>query len=259
MGASVKGGSLVFGNKTPDVDTPNSNGGNGGPANDNPGGGNKVPENNGSSNPDTRGNGDTPNAANDNADAPNNNARNDTQESSSNPNNVTKNDDANKRDNEEFSEDEFPDGPASSAANAQRLKEQLERADKFEERRIAAPDELSDIRSNIPYLPTGRQGTAAIAHVDIEGLPDTKTLKAHSAVDAPQNGIIGNGGGNFDAQTLPNRSGRPIDRVTDAEFKILDNLADALGSNRFARGTVDIFVDNPVCDSCTSVIKQFQE
>ncbi|WP_353195027.1 deaminase domain-containing protein [Pectobacterium brasiliense] len=54
-------------------------------------------------------------------------------------------------------------------------------------------------------------------------------------------------------------AGRPILRNTDSEYKILDNLADRLGSNTLAKGNVTIFTEKPACDSCLGVIEQFQK
>ncbi|QUY51139.1 hypothetical protein JK621_19960 [Serratia plymuthica] len=49
-----------------------------------------------------------------------------------------------------------------------------------------------------------------------------------------------------------------IARNTDSEYKILDNLADKLGKNVAAKGSVTIFTERPACESCLGVIEQFQ-
>ncbi|MED5596360.1 two-partner secretion domain-containing protein [Janthinobacterium sp. P210006] len=100
-------------------------------------------------------------------------------------------------------------------------------------------------------------GNMAIANVDIEGLP--KTMAAHSAVDEAEKGLVGKGGGNFFAQKIENVSGRSIDRITDSEYKILDNIADILGSNFSTNGRVKILTERPACDSCLGVVEQFMK
>lgn len=139
------------------------------------------------------------------------------------------------------------------------MNEQLTTADNFVERFRAAPGQLADIKARIPGLRPDRPGTAALAQIDIEGLPNVKTLEAHSAVDSDQFGLVGKGSGNFESSLQPNKAGRLTPRDIDAEYKILDRLADQLGNNRNARGTIDLFVDSPVCKSCQSVIKQFNQ
>ena len=64
---------------------------------------------------------------------------------------------------------------------------------------------------------------------------------------------------NFTAIDLPNTAGELISRNTDSEYKILDNIADQLGSNTSATGTVKIFTERPACDSCLGVADQFRE
>ncbi|WP_228011700.1 deaminase domain-containing protein [Serratia marcescens] len=49
-----------------------------------------------------------------------------------------------------------------------------------------------------------------------------------------------------------------IARNADSEYKILDNLADKLGKNVAAKGSVTIFTERPACGSCLGVIEQFQ-
>lgn len=100
-------------------------------------------------------------------------------------------------------------------------------------------------------------GNMAIANVNIEGLP--KTMAAHSAVDEAEKGLIGKGGGNFFAQKIDNISGRSIDRITDSEYKILDNIADVLGNNISTSGRVKILTERPACDSCLGVVEQFMK
>ena len=63
----------------------------------------------------------------------------------------------------------------------------------------------------------------------------------------------------FESRVLPNRSGEFLNRNTDSEYKILSNLADQIGDNRYARGTVAIFTERSACASCLNFAKQFQQ
>ena len=45
----------------------------------------------------------------------------------------------------------------------------------------------------------------------------------------------------------------------DTEFKILNDIAKALGDNTSASGTIKLFTELPPCSSCSSVIAQFIE
>ena len=48
-------------------------------------------------------------------------------------------------------------------------------------------------------------------------------------------------------------------RDVDTEFKILNDIAKALGDNTSASGTIKLFTELPPCSSCSSVIAQFIE
>ncbi|AZR60620.1 deaminase domain-containing protein [Eikenella corrodens] len=64
----------------------------------------------------------------------------------------------------------------------------------------------------------------------------------------------------IDILTDHNRGSRySAGRNTDSEYKILSNLSDQLGNNRYARGTVTIFTERSACASCLNVAKQFQQ
>ncbi|MBN0787361.1 hypothetical protein JTM05_32425 [Pseudomonas aeruginosa] len=62
-------------------------------------------------------------------------------------------------------------------------------------------------------------------------------------------GLIGSGSGNFVAQSVPNKAGDMVYRGIDTEYKILDNIADQLGSNTSARGAVNILTEKAACAS----------
>ncbi|HGE8304404.1 TPA: deaminase domain-containing protein, partial [Serratia marcescens] len=100
-------------------------------------------------------------------------------------------------------------------------------------------------------------GNAAVAQIDIPGMP--KTLAAHSGIDKAEKGFIGEGNGNFKFKIIDNAKDIPIARNTDSEYKILDNLADKLGSNVSAKGKVTIFTERAACESCLGVVDQFQK
>lgn len=114
---------------------------------------------------------------------------------------------------------------------------------------------VMDIRAGLPS-DLRRSGNVAVAEIDIPGLP--KQMAAHSQVSEAGKGLIGSGSGNFTAQTVPNKAGDMVYRGIDTEYKILDNIADKLGSNTSARGTVNILTEKPACASCLNVVEQFK-
>ncbi len=48
------------------------------------------------------------------------------------------------------------------------------------------------------------------------------------------------------------------DRICDAEFKILNEIARNLGNNTEVRGTIKFYTDLDYCPSCRNVMKQFK-
>ncbi len=114
---------------------------------------------------------------------------------------------------------------------------------------------VMDVRAE---LPSGlrRSGNVAVAEIDIPGIP--KQMAAHSQVSDAGKGLIGSGNGNFVAQSVPNKAGDLVYRGIDTEYKILDNIADQLGSNTSARGTVNILTEKAACASCLNVAEQFK-
>jgi filamentous hemagglutinin len=114
---------------------------------------------------------------------------------------------------------------------------------------------VMDVRAG---LPSGlrRSGNVAVAEIDIPGIP--KQMAAHSQVSDAGKGLIGSGNGNFVAQSVPNKAGDLVYRGIDTEYKILDNIADQLGRNTSARGTVNILTEKAACASCLNVAEQFK-
>ncbi|AXA80554.1 filamentous hemagglutinin (plasmid) [Achromobacter xylosoxidans] len=114
---------------------------------------------------------------------------------------------------------------------------------------------VMDVRAGLPSN-LRRSGNVAVAEIDIPGLP--KQMAAHSQVSDASKGLIGSGSGNFVAQAVPTRAGDMVYRGIDTEYKILDNIADQLGSNTSARGTVNILTEKAACASCLNVAGQFK-
>jgi filamentous hemagglutinin len=47
--------------------------------------------------------------------------------------------------------------------------------------------------------------------------------------------------------------------VASTEYKILNSVADELGDNISAKGTIALFTERPPCESCENVIIRFLE
>ncbi|HCI1787304.1 TPA: DUF637 domain-containing protein, partial [Pseudomonas aeruginosa] len=114
---------------------------------------------------------------------------------------------------------------------------------------------VMDVRAGLPSN-LRRSGNVAIAEIDIPGIP--RQMAAHSQVSDAGKGLIGSGSGNFVAQSVPNKAGDMVYRGIDTEYKILDNIADQLGSKTSARGTVNILTEKAACASCLNVAEQFK-
>lgn len=121
--------------------------------------------------------------------------------------------------------------------------------------RGAFAQHVMDVRAGLPS-DLRRSGNVAVAEIEIPGLP--KQMAAHSQVSDAGKGLVGSGSGNFVAQSVPNKAGAMVYRGADTEYKILDNIADQLGSNTAAKGTVNIFTEKPACVSCLGVVEQFK-
>ena len=119
---------------------------------------------------------------------------------------------------------------------------------------------ISDIRATLPSKLKG-EGNMAVADVSIDGLPSQ--MAAHSRISNPTaaqqaQGIVGDGAGIFQTQSVPNKSGMLIPRAGDSEAKIFDGLAQKLGENTAAKGSVTIFTERAACSSCLGVAEQFK-
>ncbi len=98
---------------------------------------------------------------------------------------------------------------------------------------------VMDVRAGLPS-DLSRSGNVAVAEIDILGMPER--MAAHSQVSDAGKGLIGSGSGNFVAQSVPNKAGDMVCRGIDTEYKILDNIADQLGSNIVADLKGDGFI-----------------
>ncbi|MEL7629983.1 DUF637 domain-containing protein [Pectobacterium aroidearum] len=120
----------------------------------------------------------------------------------------------------------------------------------------AFKQQVTDLRAGLSSRHR-QSGNVAVADINIPGMP--KTLAGHNLIEEEGNGFVGAGKQNFKYDTLLTKDNRPVVRNIDSEYKILDNLADRLGNNTSAKGTVTIFTEKPACESCLGVIKQFQD
>jgi filamentous hemagglutinin len=114
---------------------------------------------------------------------------------------------------------------------------------------------VTELRAGLPSAPK-RSGNVAVANIDISGMP--KTLASHNLIAIEGKGFVGMGKENFKYETILTDDGRHVARNIDSEYKILDNLADRLGKNYSAKGSVTIFTEKAACDSCLDVVKQFE-
>ena len=118
---------------------------------------------------------------------------------------------------------------------------------------------VTDIRSTLSS-DLKRGGNVAVADVQVDGLPST--IAAHSGIASPNSaqkasGLVGDAAGVFDTFAIPNQSGVLISRAGDSEAKILGNLAQQLGENNRATGSINIFTERAACASCMGVVEQF--
>jgi filamentous hemagglutinin len=63
----------------------------------------------------------------------------------------------------------------------------------------------------------------------------------------------------FKSETVPSLSGALIDRATDSEARILNNIAMKLGDNTEIKGGINLFTERPPCGSCSNVINLFKD
>lgn len=69
--------------------------------------------------------------------------------------------------------------------------------------------------------------------------------------------FVGEGPGSFRSQSIVIARGVELNRNTDSEYKILDNISAELGNNTNAVGSIRIVSERPPCASCSDVANQF--
>ena len=104
-----------------------------------------------------------------------------------------------------------------------------------------------------------KEGNVAFADVSISGLK-TEWF-AHSRIDTLSDMKPAGAVSNISLQpTNPSFQAYIVGthlRNVDTEFKILNDIAEVLGDNTSASGTIKLFTELPPCSSCSSVIAQF--
>ena len=112
-----------------------------------------------------------------------------------------------------------------------------------------------------------RSGNFGWAETEVSGLSKSEYY-AHSGIDEFGTGDLINRVPDislkpqteiFPWSTVPNSAGYPIARNIDTEYKILNEIADKLGSNTNATGKIRLFTERAPCSSCSNVINLFSE
>jgi hypothetical protein len=133
--------------------------------------------------------------------------------------------------------------------------------------RQALASQAADLRSSLPAELRGR-GNVAHARIDVDSLPDTKSMKAYSGFQNGEQGFapLPTGETMLKAMNVsPAMRGGVVDgpnafpRNVDGEFKILENVAQALGNNPAAKGRIDLFTELDACTSCGGAVVQFRQ
>lgn len=63
----------------------------------------------------------------------------------------------------------------------------------------------------------------------------------------------------FESMIINNSKGIPINRSTDTEAKILNNIANQLGNNTKATGSITLFTERQPYASCSTNMDQFRK
>lgn len=126
---------------------------------------------------------------------------------------------------------------------------------------------LSDKVKKARELLTGKyatKGNMAYAEVHIDGI-EKNDFYGHSKIydvskvpgaedfsPQPSNPI-------FKATDELNSQGVAFPRDVDSEYKIINHIANRLGDNYSASGTIRLFTERDTCNSCNRIIKEFKE
>lgn len=124
----------------------------------------------------------------------------------------------------------------------------------------ALTQQVADLRATLPSGPKTK-GNMGVAQIDVPGVQPM--MAASSQVQIPTaiqsaNGFVGLVPETFPSTIVPSANGTLIDRVTDSEAKILNNVAVQLGDNTAVTGTINLFTERPPCSSCSNVIDLFR-
>jgi The BURPS668_1122 family of deaminases len=115
----------------------------------------------------------------------------------------------------------------------------------------SAPNRIAELRGTLTNRNGARtSGTVAVADVDIPGVPSE--LAGHTRVSG-SDGFVGTGSESLPFTSELTAANKLTRRNVDAEYRILDNIADRLGNNPNAAGRVTIFVEIAPCNSCANV------
>ena len=103
------------------------------------------------------------------------------------------------------------------------------------------------------------EGNVAVAQVNISGLKTD--WFAHSRID-----VLGDMKPPNAVSNISLKPGSPVFtaseiggfmRDVDTEYKILSDIANSLGNNTSATGTIKLLTERPMCNSCANVVTQF--
>ncbi|MCW3482194.1 hemagglutinin repeat-containing protein [Neisseriaceae bacterium JH1-16] len=124
----------------------------------------------------------------------------------------------------------------------------------------ALAQQITDLRATLSSAPR-RSGNMGVAQIDIPGVQPT--MAASSQVNSPTAaqqalGFVGQVIETFPSSIVPSKSGVMINRASDSEAKILNNIAAQLGDRTSTSGTINLLTEKAPCESCADVIKRFE-
>ena len=109
-----------------------------------------------------------------------------------------------------------------------------------------------------------RKGNMGVAILNLGPQNTDRTVFASSSIPEPDEklrsiGFVGQTPKIFDTKTIPNARGIEIPRNQDSEYKILNHVANIIGSDQSMSGSVDLFTERAPCESCAAVIEAFRK
>ncbi len=128
--------------------------------------------------------------------------------------------------------------------------------------RQALVSQTAEIRRALP-LEFQSKGNLAIAEIDVPGLP--QDVRAFSQFQNGELGFAPRPTGPTIFEPMEIGKGGVVNgknaflRDVDGEFKILENLARALGNNPSATGRINLFTELQSCTSCAGTVMQFRQ